>query len=108
MRRLICVLLLCAGLTQGFAQAVKLVYDKSSQQVSYAARRLESALKRKRYAIRTSPFGYEIDLHIDKSLGKEAYNIAPTGKKITITGGDNSGLIYGALSVAEDLGNDIK
>ncbi|MEX2593169.1 MAG: hypothetical protein WD426_10360, partial [Anditalea sp.] len=37
----------------------------------------------------------------------EAYSILPEGKKITVTGGDESGLIYGNLSLAEDLQNGI-
>lgn len=108
MKRFLCALILCASITQGFAQAVKLVYNKSSRQAAYAAQRLEKALKSKGYTMRMSPFNIEINLAIDQSLGAEAYNINPSPKKIAITGGDNSGMIYGALSVAEDLGNGIK
>ena len=35
----------------------------------------------------------------------EAFSVVTNGKKITITGGDNRGMIYGSLSVAEDLRN---
>ncbi len=40
-------------------------------------------------------------------LGKEAYSITNEGKKITVTAGDERGMIYGSLSIAEDLGNGI-
>ncbi len=42
-----------------------------------------------------------------ETLAAEAFTIEPSGKRITITGGDERGLIYGALSLAEDLKNGI-
>ena len=108
MKKFLCLAAFLTVITTCFSQAVKVVYDKTSPQAKYADERLEKALKAKSYAIRTSPGGYVITLSVDKNLGKEAYNISPNGKKISVSGGNGTGLIYGALSVCEDLGNGIK
>ena len=51
---------------------------------------------------------YQIILRINSTgLGKEAYSLSPEGKKITIEGGDGTGLIYGVLSLVEDFRNGI-
>ena len=52
---------------------------------------------------------YQISLQVNSSsgLGKEAYSLSPEGKKITIVGGDATGLIYGTLSLAEDFRNGV-
>jgi len=107
MKRFFCALILIAFMGCGFAQSVKLVFDKSSPQAAYAAGRLQKVLISKKYTIRTSPFSYIINIGLDPQLGSEAYSIKPDGKKITVTGGDGTGMIYGALSIAEDLGNGI-
>jgi hypothetical protein len=105
MKKLLFVLIIIISITHAFAQSVKLVYPKSSPQAAYAAGRLHKALIKKGYAIRTGPNGYIINIVTDNKLGNEAYRIEPKGKTITVTGGDGTGMIYGALSIAEDLGN---
>ncbi len=88
------------------AQIVRLQYDTSPQE-SYAADVLKKSLIQKGYRINNSNPDYSILLELNAVLGKEAYTLWPEGKNITIQGGDGSGLIYGALSLAEDLGNGI-
>ncbi len=107
MKKLICALILAAFILNGFAQSVKLVFNKTSPQAAYAAARLRSELVKKNYAIRTGPNGFVINIVNDSKLGAEAYSIDPKGKNITVTGGDGIGMIYGALTIAEDLGNGI-
>jgi len=107
MKKLLFVLIIIISINQVFAQSIKLVYPKSSLQAEYAAARLRKALIKKGYAIRTGPNGYTINIVTDNKLGDEAYRIEPKGKTITVTGGDGTGMIYGALSIAEDLGNGI-
>lgn len=91
-----------------FAQTVSLHYDKSSPQIEYAANSLRASLQSKGYSVKdTSP-----DMHINlllnsKSLADEAYRIIPDPGKITIEGGDERGIIYGSLSLAEDLRNGV-
>jgi len=107
MKKFFAALLFVALIHQSFAQSIKLVFNRSSPQASYAAARLRAALIKKKYAIRTSPGGYVINIINNSTLGSEAYSIEPNGKTITITGGDGTGMIYGALSIVEDLNNSI-
>lgn len=96
-----------AFLQPAFSQSVHIVYDKNSPQQSYAAATLEKTLSQKGYSLKSSA-DYEIDLSIQKHLLKnEAFEIKPASKKIAIIGGDERGLIYGCLSLAEDLQNGI-
>ena len=104
-----------------FSQTVGIVYNKSSPQQVYAATMLQKSLTKKGYAVKEISSDYPQDAHgmheIILSLnakqsdgyrmGPEAFSILPAGKKITITGGDERGLIYGSLSLCEDLNNSI-
>ncbi len=48
--------------------------------------------------------GWTVELSaIDETLGAESYQIAVKDKTITVTGGDASGLMYGGLSLAEQI-----
>lgn len=98
-----------SGLNQFvFSQTVDLSYNKSSPQQVYGATMLENSLEKKGYAVKEISSEDKIVLTLDtKQLGSEAFSILTAGKKITITGGDERGLIYGCLSVTEDLNNGI-
>jgi len=91
-----------------FAQSFNILYSKDSPQAVYAARMLEKTLLKRRYLLKKVPADYSISLSVDAGkLKSEAYSILPEAKKIAITGGDERGLIYGSLSLAEDLRNGI-
>lgn len=95
-------LLVCSG----FAQRVSIQYDKSSLQANYAADLLKLSVLKRGYILNDAESDYHIILTIDTSnVGKEGYWMLPEGKRITITGGDGNGVIYGALSLAEDFRN---
>lgn len=88
------------------AQSVIIIDEVSSLQSDYAAVKLQQTLVDKGYVIQDEQTDFEILLRIDPgNLGEEAYSIKPSGNKILITGGDERGIIYGALSLAEDLRN---
>jgi hypothetical protein len=90
-------------------QAVDIQYTAGSPRQAYAARALEESLVKKGYAIGKSPAGGLIRFIVDTNqLGTESYSLSRQGKMITITGGDERGLIYGSLSLAEDLRNGIR
>jgi hypothetical protein len=90
------------------SQGVSLMYDTSLPQALYASERLEKSLLEQGYLLKDEQANYLISLELDaQNLDSEAYSILPEGKKITVTGGDESGLIYGSLSLAEDLQNGI-
>jgi hypothetical protein len=65
-----------------------------SPQAAYAARRLNEVMK---------PSGYS--LSVDATLGAESFAIVTQAGRTHITGGDDRGLIYGALAVREQLLN---
>ena len=90
------------------SQSVFIKYDTSSVQTNYAAGKLQKILQEKGYTLQNEKGDYNITLSLDgKNLTPEAYSILPDGNKIFITGGDMRGIIYGALSLAEDLRNGI-
>lgn len=91
-----------------FSQKVYLLYDESLPQAEYAAGMVKKALLEQEYSILDTRTGYDYLISIgvnSVNLESEAYTIIPEGKIITIYGGDNRGMIYGSLSLAESLGN---
>jgi len=82
-------------------------FSQSSVQEAYAARMLETALSAKGYSLlNNSMADFEINLRFNSGkLSNEAFSVVINRKKISITGGDDRGMIYGSLSVAEDLRN---
>ena len=90
------------------AQGVSLQYDTSTVQVKYAVKMLRKALLEKGYSIQKRESDYSISIIINSEILKaEEYILKPNGNKITITGGDGTGVIYGALSLAEDIRNGV-
>ncbi|MDB5111272.1 MAG: hypothetical protein JWR67_2386 [Mucilaginibacter sp.] len=107
MKKIIGVLILGMLSSLGFSQSVNLVYPKTSPQAFYAAGRLKQALTKKGYLVKTAKADYTINILNNAQLGNEAYTIEPKGNNIAVAGGDGTGIIYGCLSIAEDLGNGI-
>jgi hypothetical protein len=104
------LLLLLTGLAPGvFAQKVQVQFDSASPQTRYAASILEKSLKEKGYSPQEAPQAeYVVRLALNEgNLKSEAYAITRNGKQISVHGGDARGLIYGSLSLAEDLRNGI-
>ncbi len=89
------------------SQSISIRYTPSSSRESYAAGVLKEAASKKGHAVTKSGGNYQINFLIDNSMGSEAYAIKIAGKQITITGGDESGILYGSLAIAEDLRNGI-
>ncbi|HKZ38471.1 MAG TPA: glycoside hydrolase family 20 zincin-like fold domain-containing protein, partial [Chryseolinea sp.] len=101
-------LVLLAFLNSSLAQVVRLQYETSPQE-AYAADVLKKSLAKNGYIINNNGKpDYTISLKLNSAtLSEEAYALRLEGKNITIEGGDGSGVIYGALSIAEDLANGI-
>lgn len=98
----------CFLLISAAAQAVNIVsvqYDTSSLQTSYAAKILTQALSERGIELKSTQADYQISFQIHSDLDAESYTIKPGKKIIMITGGDGRGVLYGALSLAEDLRN---
>jgi len=102
------LLLICfAILVSGCKQSVTIRYNESSRQETYAANALKKVLNANGYTVKDNG-SFQINFAIDaRQLVAEAFTISPEGKTIHITGGDEGGLIYGAMSLAEDVRNGI-
>lgn len=103
------LILICAlAVEVAHAKDVFILHDKTVPQAAYAARRLGEALTEQGYQVtpeRTN-YDYLISLAVHPGrLAAEAFAIIPEGKVITIYGGDNRGMIYGALALAETVRN---
>ena len=108
MKKFVCFIISITGtLTYCFSQSVTLVYSKTSTQQAYAAGILEQAVSKRGYSIKESGADYLVSFVIDKKLDNEAFSIQPASRKITISGGDETGIIYGSLSIAEELRNGV-
>jgi hypothetical protein len=91
-----------------YAQRVAILHDVDSPPAAYAARKLGEALAARNYEVIGSRTGYDhlVSLAVHPArLGAEAFSITPEGKVVTVYGGDDRGLIYGALALAEHLRN---
>lgn len=102
-----CVLLGCFSLA--FSQSVNIVYDEASPQANYAAEMLGTILSSNEYTMSAAKANIVITLSSNaKQLKEEAYTIRTNGKTIAITGGDNRGMIYGSLALAEEVRNGVR
>lgn len=91
-----------------FPQSVNIQHYNNLPQTVYAAQMLEKSLLERGYLLKEDNADYTINLSVDvQNIGGEAYSIIPEGKKISVSGGDERGLIYGCLSMVEDLHNGI-
>jgi hypothetical protein len=103
-------LLLLCGLVTATAQAqsVAVRCSQPTPQCAYASRKLSEALTERGFAIgseRSDPERKVVLAVSQEHLKPEEFSINPHGGVITITGGDNRGMIYGALAFAEMLRN---
>nr|WKN35705.1 hypothetical protein K4G66_25380 [Tunicatimonas sp. TK19036] len=92
------------------AQNVSLLYNDSLPQAAYAARKLSEALTQQNFTVKDDHTGYDYLISLATHpvrLKPEAFAIVPEDKIITVYGGDNRGMIYGALALAETLRNGI-
>jgi hypothetical protein len=92
-----------------WAQNVSINFDKSSPQAVYAAKKLTAAFREQRYTVTHTKPDHTINLKVDnKALQKESFSLSPEKKVMAITGGDGTGLIYGALALAEEIRNGVR
>ncbi|MBU1822582.1 MAG: glycoside hydrolase family 20 zincin-like fold domain-containing protein [Bacteroidetes bacterium] len=104
---LVCILLSARIVS---AQTFQIRQNHTSAQSNYAAKQLIQVFQSQGYTLlRDKQPEYIIFLEkLNPTLGAEAYTLERQKKTITITGGDERGLIYGALSLVEDLKNGVK
>ena len=101
--------LIFVGLTSsGTAQRVFIQQVNPSRQSNYAVAQLTKVLLARKYTVATGAESADYIIRLapdNQPLGKEAYTLSRQGNRLTITGGDVRGLIYGSLSVVEELQN---
>jgi hypothetical protein len=90
------------------ADAVAVLCQKATPQCAYAARKLSTALTERGFAVGSQPItdGHEVTLSVEpKRLKPEEFSIDARGRIIEVAGGDDRGMIYGALALAEMVRN---
>ena len=90
--------------------AVFLRFDNASPQARYAATRLTQVLRQQGHAIVEKPGRgiFVITIAQDgRRLASEEFATTPGSRTLKVAGGDSRGLIYGALTVCEELRNGI-
>ena len=103
-------LLLLCGLTTATAQAqsIAVLCPQPTPQCAYGARKLSEALTERGFAVeseRGDPARKVVLAVSQDRLKPEEFSITPQGSLIRISGGDNRGMIYGALALAEMFRN---
>ncbi len=90
------------------ADRIHVVYNADSPQAGYAARRLGSELENTGHQILENAEGYDWRINMLTDANRcpaEGFLIKREDKVISIIGGDDRGMIYGALDLAETLRN---
>lgn len=88
------------------AERVYLLFDADSPQAAYAAGKLGDTLEAQGHELLRERQDYQrlVSLALNPHrLPAEAFSIEPEGKVITVYGGDDRGLIYGSLALAQSL-----
>ncbi len=93
--------------TETRAFTVETVMRVDSPQAQYARRRLLETLATPTVAQSRSGARVVLELGVDPKLGAEAFSIHSKNRRVTITGGDARGLVYGALDVRAQLMNGV-
>ncbi|MEA3182223.1 MAG: hypothetical protein QOI59_5746 [Gammaproteobacteria bacterium] len=102
------VSLWCSMVTTAWAEEVDVVYRQAATpQAEYATRRVSAALEQRGFSVgsKRTGQGRQIRLSTSPRLLPEEFSITPRGRVVSIVGGDNRGMIYGALALAEMLRN---
>ncbi|MCR5491172.1 MAG: glycoside hydrolase family 20 zincin-like fold domain-containing protein, partial [Bacilli bacterium] len=88
----------------GGKTTVSIHYEGDETTVQFAIDEIKTALENNGMSFVDSGGEYEIEFaSLDSSLGTEGYSVAVDGKKITVTGGDATGAMYGGMQVAEEI-----
>ncbi|MBN2635728.1 MAG: hypothetical protein JXR61_05615 [Prolixibacteraceae bacterium] len=92
------------------AQNVAIRYENGNVCAEYAVKKLSESLEKSGYKVSADNTDSDYFIRLSKNvkaLGSEAFNIEPDGNLVEIFGGDDRGLIYGALELAESIENGI-
>ncbi len=86
------------------AVSVSVTLSDATDTASFAKSEIETALTENGMVLSEEGAEWTIDLKgIDDTLAAEGFRIEVDDKTITVTGGDDNGLMYGGLEVAEQI-----
>ncbi|HSU29271.1 MAG TPA: hypothetical protein VLJ68_12880 [Chitinophagaceae bacterium] len=110
MKRAACLVVsLCLSLAYAFSQMLFLNFDIKSPPQVYAISTLMKTVDQRGDRFKKDHDGFVITLSINaKQLGPEAFEIKASWNKILVIGGDDRGVLYGTLAIAEDIRNGIE
>lgn len=99
-----------AGFGQfAFSQSVSIQQPNRLPQTVYAVSIIKKTLSEKGIKLKQEQGDFSLDLKLNTGKSNhEAYSIDLTGRKITITGDSENGLLYGCLSFCEDIRNGVQ
>jgi hypothetical protein len=103
-----CLVIASMSLVAAAQAANVTLRHESSPQAHYAARKLGEALTLLGHTVSEEELADArvIELSIDaQTLASEAFEVTRRGSRISVVGGDQRGLIYGALALREQLRN---
>ena len=101
---LVCLCLLVSCATAPKYSSFVSIKGADSTMAQFAAGDIAAALEKEGIGISDVDPSWTIRFaEIDPSLGEQAYRIEVLGRIIEITGGDERGLMYGGLEVAEQI-----
>jgi hypothetical protein len=102
---LVCLQALPAGVAR--ALTIETVMRVETAPAMYAKRRLITAFAAPGFPQPAPGPRVVFELTVDPKLGAEAFTIRAANRHITITGGDDRGLVYGALEARTQLANGV-
>lgn len=81
-----------------------LSYDASSPLAVFGVEEIRQAAKKLGYEEKSTGGDYEVNLApLDSTLGEQSYTLGLEKSSIVLKGGDERGLFYGALQLAEEM-----
>lgn len=89
----------CFGKPKSISVDVK--YDKNIPELQFAVDEFKKAGQASGMNFATTPDMIVVNFELDKSLGKEEFQIIRKGKTVLVKGGDANGLMYAGLELAE-------
>ena len=88
----------------GKTTSVSISYDGLSKQCQFSIDKIKESLSTRNYKVVDLKADYQIVFHdIDINLGEQSYSVSIDDNTIHIKAGDETGLMYGGLDVAEQI-----
>lgn len=90
----------CLLVLPAYTQEISITYNKQNERITFGVRQIANALQ----ADAGSSKGIHIDFEENEELDAEAFSITILEKgRILVEGGDDAGLMYGGLELAEQI-----